>query len=520
MSKRTKPVLLTILDGWGANPSARDNAIAQARKPTFDELMKKFPNTLVHTSGPRVGLPDGQMGNSEVGHLNMGAGRIIHMDITRIDRAIETGHLGKDPTLLQLMERGREKQLHLIGLVSDGGVHSHQEHLYALLRMAKENGVARCFVHAITDGRDTPPESGQNFLTQLQTQMDEIGAGAIATVCGRYYAMDRDQRWQRTERAYRAMAHGRVDGEAEHTITDAVEALRESYKRNTTDEFTEPIVLLDGDGKPRTMIQNADAVLFFNFRADRGRQLSRALAQPDFDGFEDPNRPADLLLATMTQYDKTFAWAKHVFGPQHPNQMLAHIFASAGLRNLRVAESEKYAHVTYFFNGGIEKPYDGEEREMVASPTVPTYDLRPEMSAAGVADTIIKAVTGGAFDVIVSNFANADMVGHSGKIEAATKAVEAVDECLGRIYQTLQDHGGAWIITADHGNAEMMRGADGTPHTYHTTNPVPFAVITAESDQRLRADGALQDVAPTILELLGLPQPKEMEGKSLLEDDA
>ena len=516
MSKRNKPVLLTVLDGWGVNPSAQDNAIAQARTPTFDELTKKFPSTLIHTSGPRVGLPDGQMGNSEVGHLNIGAGRVIHMDITRIDRAIESGELSKDSTLLQLMERGREKQLHLIGLVSDGGVHSHLDHLYALLQMAKVNGVSRCFVHAITDGRDTPPESGQYFLAQLREQMDKIGAGAIATVCGRYFAMDRDRRWQRTEKAYRAIVHG----DAEYTHTNASEALLGSYKRGQhkkTDEFAEPIVLLDTNGIPRTKIESGDAVLFFNFRADRGRQLSRALAQPDFDGFEDPNRPADLLLATMTQYDKTFQWARHVFGPEHPDQILAHVFAREGLRNLRVAESEKYAHVTYFFNGGVEKPFDGEEREMVASPSVPTYDLQPEMSAVGVADTIVKAITGGAFDVIVSNFANADMVGHSGKLDATTKAVEAVDECLERIYQAMQDHGGAWIITADHGNAEMMRGADGTPHTYHTTNPVPFAVITAEGNQRLRADGALQDVAPTILELLGLPQPEEMAGKSLLE---
>ncbi len=522
MSKKNKPVLLTILDGWGVNPSARDNAIAQARTPAFDELTRKFPSTLLHTSGPRVGLPDGQMGNSEVGHLNIGAGRVIHMDITRIDRAIESGELSKDPTLLQLMERGREKQLHLIGLVSDGGVHSHLDHLCALLRMAKANGVSRCFVHAITDGRDTPPESGQRFLAQLQEQMDKIGAGAIATVCGRYFAMDRDQRWQRTEKAYRTIVHGRAaHGEAGHTHTDAVEALRESYKRNTTDEFAEPVVLVNspGDGNPRTKIESGDAVLFFNFRADRGRQLCRALAQPGFDGFDDPARPADLLLATMTQYDKTFQWARHVLGPEHPDQILAHVFAREGLRNLRVAESEKYAHVTYFFNGGVEKPYDGEEREMVASPSVPTYDLQPEMSAHGVAGAIVKAVTGGAFDVIVSNFANADMVGHSGKLDAATKAVEAVDECLGRIHQAMQDHGGAWIITADHGNAEMMRAADGTPHTYHTTNPVPFAVITAGGNHRLRADGALQDVAPTILELLGLPQPEEMEGKSLLDKD-
>ncbi len=514
MAKRPKPVVLTILDGWGYRSQTQDNAIAAARKPAYDDLLQKFPNTLVHTSGPFVGLPEGQMGNSEVGHLNIGAGRVIHMDITRIGRAITSGELFQDTTLLKAMEQGRTKQLHLLGLLSDGGVHSHQNNLYALLKMAKDNGVERCFVHAFTDGRDTPPESGQHYLQQLQDKMDEIGAGRIATVCGRYFAMDRDKRWQRTERAYRAVVHG----EAERTHTDPVVALRESYQRGTTDEFVEPIVLHDADGQPLTTLGEGDAVLFFNFRADRARQLCRAIAQPDFTDIDDPKRPASVLLTTMTQYDKTFQWAHHVFGPEHPENILANVFAGEGLRNLRVAETEKYAHVTYFFNGGIEKPYDGEEREMVPSPKVPTYDLQPEMSAEGVADEIVKAVTGGAFDVIVANFANADMVGHSGQLEAATQAVEAVDRCLKRIYDAIVERGGAWLITADHGNAEMMRSPDGTPHTYHTTNPVPFVVITPDAGVRLRTDGALQDVAPTVLGLLGLPQPEKMSGKSLLKN--
>ena len=460
-----------------------------------------------------MGLPEGQMGNSEVGHLNIGAGRVIFMDISRIDRAIASGDLFQDPALLQAMERGRENQLHLLGLVSDGGVHSHLNHLYALLKMAKDNGVKRCFIHAFTDGRDTPPESGQHYLQQLENKIHEIGAGMVATVCGRYHAMDRDKRWERTEKAYRAIAHA----EAEWLHENPVAALRESYQRGKTDEFVEPIVLRNRDGMPCCTVRPGDAVLFFNFRADRARQLSRALAEPGFSGIEAPKRPGNLLLTTLTQYDKTFQWAHPVFRPEHPDNILADVFAREGLRNLRVAETEKYAHVTYFFNGGIEKPYDGEEREMVASPKVPTYDLQPEMSAEGVAGVIEKAVRGGDFNVIVVNFANADMVGHSGQLSATTKAVEAVDRNLKRIYDAVTERGCSWILTADHGNAEQMQNSDGSPHTYHTTNLVPFVVVSPENNLRLRQDGALQDVAPTVLDLLGLPQPEQMLGKSLLE---
>jgi len=510
-AKRPKPVVLTILDGWGYRPQTEQNAIAQARKPAYDELLRKFPNTLVHTSGPFVGLPEGQMGNSEVGHLNIGAGRVIYMDITRIDQAIETGELFQNELLLLAMQRGHQRQLHLIGLVSDGGVHSQLNHLVALLHMARKNGLSRVFVHALTDGRDTPPESGQHFLKQLQDKLDEIGAGQIATVCGRYYAMDRDNRWPRTEKAYRAIVHG----EAEHSHTAAVAAVRDSYQREVTDEFIEPIVLKDADGKARCHLRDGDAVIFFNFRADRARQLSRALAQPGFDQFSDPQRPKDIFFVSLTRYDKTFTWANHVFGPQHPDNILAHVFAREGLKNLRLAETEKYAHVTYFFNGGVEKEYPGEARVLVQSPKVATYDLKPEMSAAGIAEEIEKAVKGGAFDVIVVNFANADMVGHSGKLEPTTRAVEAVDQCLGRVYRTLQEKGGAWLITADHGNAETMRNSDGSPHTFHTTNPVPFILVSPDGNLRLRDDGALQDIAPTLLGLLGVPQPEEMKGRDL-----
>jgi 2,3-bisphosphoglycerate-independent phosphoglycerate mutase len=511
MPKRTKPVVLTILDGWGYRAQSEDNAIAQARKPTYDELLRKFPNTLVHTSGPFVGLPEGQMGNSEVGHLNIGAGRVIYMDITRIDLAIESGELFQNELLLQAMERSRQNQLHFIGLLSDGGVHSHIKHLLGLLEMARRNGVSRVFVHALMDGRDTPPESGQGYLQRLQDKLTELGVGQVASVCGRYYAMDRDNRWPRTEKAYRAIVHG----EAGWSHTDPVEGVRESYKREVTDEFIEPIVLKDRDGQPRGRVRDGDAVIFFNFRADRARQLTRALTEPGFDKFSDPARPKALFFVSMTRYDKTFTWAPYVFGPAQPENILANVFAREGLKNLRVAETEKYAHVTYFFNGGVEKPYPGEERALVASPKVATYDLQPEMSAFGIRDQIVKAVKDGSFDVVVSNFANADMVGHSGKLEPTTRAVEAVDGCLGGIYSALRERGGIWLITADHGNAETMRNSDGSPHTFHTTNPVPFILVSDDTQVRLRQDGALQDIAPTILGLLVIAQPGEMKGRDL-----
>jgi 2,3-bisphosphoglycerate-independent phosphoglycerate mutase len=512
MSKRPKPVILTVLDGWGYRPETTGNAIALARTPNYTELLKKYPNTLVHTSGPRVGLPEGQMGNSEVGHLNIGAGRIIQMDITRIDMAVQSGALYQEPLLLAAMQRGRERQLHLLGLVSDGGVHSQGEHLYALLRMARQQKVERVFVHCFMDGRDTPPNSGIDFLRALEQKMREIGAGQIATVMGRYFAMDRDNRWERIEKAYRAMVHG----EAGHKHADPVAAVKGSYERGVTDEFVEPVVITDSAGAPRGLIRDDDAVIFFNFRADRARQTTRALAEPGFDKFADAKRPKNLCYVCMTQYEKTWPWLQFVFGPQKVENILAHCFADMQLKNLRIAETEKYAHVTYFFNGGIEKPFGGEERILVPSPKVPTYDLKPEMSAAGIADEVVKAIQKGDFDAMVMNFANADMVGHSGKLEAAIKAVEAVDECLGRIHAALKPRGGAWVITADHGNAETMIDPEtGGPHTYHTTNPVPFILATDDHHARIRPDGALQDIAPTLLALLGYPQPKEMTGRGL-----
>jgi len=517
MVNRPKPLVLCILDGWGFSPQTKGNAIALARKPNYDELLKKFPNTLIQASGPWVGLPEGQMGNSEVGHLNMGAGRIVRMDITRIDMMIASGEFFRQPLLLEAMKRGRERQLHLLGLVSNGGVHSHMNHLFALLRMARANQVERVFVHCFTDGRDTPPESGMSFLQQLEKQMREYRVGRIASVSGRYYAMDRDNRWERIEKAYRAV----VDGQAEATFTDPIAAVRASYEKGVTDEFMVPVVIADAPAPghsavPRGVIRDDDAVIFFNFRADRARQMTRAIAEPDFQQFADPNRPKDLCYVAMTQYEKTWPWLRYVQAPEKLEQILAQVFGELNYKNLRIAETEKYAHVTYFFNGGIEKPFPGEERVLVPSPKVPTYDLKPEMSAAGVADAAVNAIEKGDFDAIIMNFANADMVGHSGKLEAAIKAVEAVDECLGRIYKSLRPRGGAWIITADHGNAEtMIDPITGGPHTYHTTNPVPLILATGDGPAGLSANGSLRDVAPTMLGLLGVQEPIEMTGRDL-----
>lgn len=508
-----KPLVLTILDGWGYRAEREANAIALASTPNYTRLVREYPWTLVSTSGERVGLPDGLMGNSEVGHLNIGAGRVVYQEITRIDASIRSGEFFKKPLLLELMKRGRETHLHLLGLLSDGGVHSHQEHLYALLRMAKENGVANVFVHAFLDGRDTPPTRGAEYLAALQGKMKEYGVGKIATVTGRYYAMDRDNRWDRIQKAYDAM----VNGEG-HKTSDPVAAVKEFYQRGTTDEFMLPMVVTtsEADHLPVSVIRSCDAAMFFNFRADRARQMTRALTQADLSTFPRRNFPENLFYVCMTQYDKTFT-LPFVFSPQELSHILAEVMASLNLKNLRVAETEKYAHVTYFFNGGVEKAYPGEERILVPSPKVATYDLKPEMSARGIEETVVKAVSQGSFDVIIINFANADMVGHSGKLEATVKAVETVDACLGEIYKAVRAKGGAMFITADHGNAELMVDpATGGPHTAHTTNPVPFIFVSSEgSTVRLREGGALADVAPTLLGVLGVKPPSEMDGHDL-----
>jgi 2,3-bisphosphoglycerate-independent phosphoglycerate mutase len=524
-----KPLVLIILDGWGYAPPSKSNAISLAKKPTYDRLLKEFPNTLIHTSGKYVGLPEGQMGNSEVGHLNIGAGRIVYMDITRIDLMIEKGDFFTHSVLLEAMKRARSggRRLHIFGLLSDGGVHSHHNHLYALLKMARQNGVDRVFVHAFTDGRDTLPTSGAGYMQKLQKVMREQG-GKVASVSGRYYAMDRDRRWDRIEKAFAAMVEGRAAG----TYVDPVQGIKEAYNRDVTDEFIVPFVVVDNRGEPVATIRDEDVCINFNFRADRARQITRALAResglskeggrdlPDAEGLDAviprSRVPKRLMYVCMTQYDRKFTLPV-VVPPESLNNILANIMAQRNMRNLRVAETEKYAHVTYFFNGGVEQAFPGEERLLVQSPKVPTYDLKPEMAAPGIAEEVVKAIEKESFDVIIVNFANADMVGHSGKIPPTIKGVETVDACLGEISAALKRRGGAMMVTADHGNAEMMVDPKtGGPHTAHTTNPVPL-VLAAEDAARvsLRKDGSLQDIAPTILGILGLPQPKEMTGRDL-----
>ena len=509
MHGHKKPLVLTILDGWGYSAVTEGNAIAAARKPTYDMLLRKFPNTLVHTSGRYVGLPEGQMGNSEVGHLNIGAGRIVYMDVTRLDKMIASGDFLKNPVLLASMQHAKTHRLHLMGLCSDGGVHSLLTHLYALLKMAKLQQVEQVFVHCFMDGRDTAPESGAGFLEQVQKELRQIGVGKIASISGRYYAMDRDKRWDRVERAFGAMVLGNGA-----KSDDAVTAAKQSYEHGVTDEFIEPVTIVDSSKKPVGLIRHDDACIFFNYRADRGREMTMALTDPTL---EKPSRsvaPKDLHFTTMTEYDKTFN-VPFVLPREHPNNILADVMARLNWKNLRVAETEKYAHVTYFFNGGNEQPYPGESRELVPSPKVATYDLKPEMSAAGITEVVVKAIEQRSFDVIVMNYANADMVGHSGKMAPTVLAVEAVDAGLGEIYATLQRSGGSWMITADHGNAEMMIDpVTKGPHTYHTTNPVPF-ILVDEAGARLRSSGALQDISPTLLSFLDENQPKEMTGRDL-----
>ncbi|MGH9618043.1 MAG: 2,3-bisphosphoglycerate-independent phosphoglycerate mutase [Acidobacteriaceae bacterium] len=508
-----KPVALIILDGWGYRPERAANAIALASTPNYNRLLAEFPSTLLDASGLRVGLPDGLMGNSEVGHLNIGAGRVVSQEITRINASIASGDFFKKPPLAELMKNARSSRLHLLGLLSDGGVHSHQEHLYALLRMAKENHVEQVFIHLFLDGRDTPPTGGADYLARLQQKIREYGAGKIATVTGRYYAMDRDNRWDRIQKAYDAM----VNGEGYKT-RDPVEAVKNFYSQGVTDEFMPPIVVTNSSGgnEPVATIQSGDAVMFFNFRADRARQITRALTQANLAAFPRRNFPEKLQFLGMTRYDKTFT-LPCVFAPQELTHILAEVMASLDLKNLRVAETEKYAHVTYFFNGGVEKAYPGEERILVPSPKVATYDLKPEMSAAGIAETVVKAVNQNSFDVLIVNFANADMVGHTGKLEAAVKAVETIDGCLAEIYKAVRVKEGVMMITADHGNAELMIDpVTGGPHTAHTTSPVPFVLVSPQRKSvSLREGGALADIAPTMLGMMSLPQPREMGGHDL-----
>ena len=542
MSRFSRPVVLTILDGWGYRPETHGNAIALARKPTYDKLLAEYPNTLLRASDHFVGLPDGQMGNSEVGHLNLGAGRIVRMDISRIDQAIADGSFFIDPTLLHAIHtaQGQGSALHLFGLVSDGGVHSHQRHLYALLRLAAQHHLTRVFVHAFTDGRDTMPTSGLGYLEALSQEFRTTGVGQLASVSGRYFAMDRDLRWEKERQAFDAMVTGTPAG---GQYADPLARLRDLYNSGTTDEFVPPFTVVDAGNAPLGPIRSNDVCLCFNYRADRVRQITRVLARnaaipgaSTVSALEPaipetlPNAaelqaeiprsqvPDNLHYVCMTQYDRNFRLPV-VIPAESMDHLLANLMTQANLRNLRVAETEKYAHVTYFFNGGIEKPFPGEDRALVPSQKVATYDLAPEMSAAGIADAVVKAVSNTAFDVIIVNFANADMVGHSGKLDPTIRAVETVDTQLGRIYNAVRQQGGSLLVTADHGNAELLIDPiTGGPHTAHTTNPVPFLYVTEQGHQpTLRTGGSLRDISPTILRLLHLEKPGDMTGEDLVD---
>ena len=511
MSKR--PVVLMVLDGYGLNDRTEGNAIAMANTPVMDKLMAECPFVKGAASGLAVGLPDGQMGNSEVGHMNIGAGRIIYQDLTRITKAIEDGEFFENKALLQAMEncKKNDSDLHLWGLLSDGGVHSHITHLYGLLEMAKKQGLSKVYVHAFLDGRDTPPASGKDYVAQLQAKMDEIGVGKIASLSGRYYAMDRDNNWDRVQKAYDSLTKG--EGVK---ATDAVKAMEESYANDVTDEFVLPTVITAEDGTPLSVVKDGDSVIFFNFRPDRAREMTRAFCDDKFTGFD-----RDFLKTTFVcfkDYDETIPNKIIAFEKEAIANTLGEYLAKCGKKQLRLAETEKYAHVTFFFNGGVEEPNVEEFRLLVNSPKdVATYDLKPEMSAPEVGMDLVEAIKSDKYDVIIINFANPDMVGHTGVIPAAVKAVEKVDELVGKAVDAVKEVDGALFICADHGNAEKMIDYEtGEPHTAHTTNPVPFILVNADPSYKLREGGCLADIAPTLLELMGLEQPKEMTGKSLI----
>jgi 2,3-bisphosphoglycerate-independent phosphoglycerate mutase len=508
-----KPLLLMILDGWGINPNPAHNAVALAATPNLTRYLREYPHTAIRTSGMAVGLPEGQMGNSEVGHLNIGAGRIVYQELTRVTKSILDGDFFTNQTLLDCIAKVKASggRLHLSGLLSDGGVHSHNTHLYALLELAKREGLREVFVHCLLDGRDTPPQSGSEYLAQLETEIERIGVGKIATVMGRYYAMDRDTRWDRVEKAYNAMVHGL--GELSVSSKDAIE---QSYASKIYDEFVVPAVICE-DGAPVGQVQDGDGFIFFNFRSDRAREITRALALDNFDGFERGYWPQLSGYVCLTEYDATFG-LPIAFASSELNNILGGILAEAGLKQLRIAETEKYAHVTFFFNGGVEIPFPGEDRALIPSPKeVATYDLKPEMSAFKVTEKLLKHLAQDLYDVIILNFANCDMVGHTGVETAAIKAVETVDTCAGQIVARVRELGGTALITADHGNAEQMQDENGEPFTAHTTNPVWFVLVDdSRKGITLREGGRLADVAPTMLKILGLAQPKEMTGESLL----
>lgn len=502
---------LIILDGFAISDEVYGNAIKASGIPFISSLMAKYPYTTIGASGLDVGLPKGQMGNSEVGHINIGAGRIVYQELTRITKDIEDGEFFKNKCFLDAVQNAKKDghALHVFGLLSDGGVHSHIEHLFALIELAKREDLSDVYIHCFMDGRDVPPTSGAHFLKQLQDYVDNAGIGTIASVMGRYYAMDRDNRWERVQKAYDALTMG--EGEV---ARNAVEAATQSYAKGVTDEFILPTVICK-DGKPVRRIQKGDSIIFFNFRPDRAREITRALIKEDFTGFERKSGFLAPHYVGFTQYDATFNEIHTAFLPQSLTNNLGQIFAQKGLKQLRIAETEKYAHVTFFFNSGVEAPNPGEDRVLIPSPKVATYDLKPEMSAYEVTDKAIELVKSGKYDVMILNYANCDMVGHTGVFDAAVKAVTAVDGCLKRLIEAIQSVGGQAIVTADHGNADKMMEADGSPFTAHTTNPVPFIVVK-EGDFKLAEGGILADVAPTLLDMMGIEKPAEMEGKSLI----
>lgn len=501
-----KPLILMILDGFGIAPE-KGNAIKAANKPNIDKLFAENPVTQIGASGMDVGLPDGQMGNSEVGHTNMGAGRIVYQELTRITKTINEDKLKENEAIVNAMDKaiGNGTALHLMGLLSSGGVHSHNTHLYGILELAKKKGLENVYVHAFLDGRDVPPSSAAEFMDELLDKMKEIGVGKVATVSGRYYAMDRDNNWDRVEKTYAAMVYG--EGEKAECPVCAV---KNSYDKGVTDEFVVPVVV-DGGAQ----VKPNDSVIFFNFRPDRAREITRTFVDPEFKGFERKNGFFPVNFVCMTQYDATMPNVDVAFKPQVLKNTLGEYVSNKGMTQLRIAETEKYAHVTFFFNGGVEKQYEGEDRILVKSPAVATYDLQPEMSAYEVTDKLVPAIESGKYDMIILNYANCDMVGHTGVFEAAVKAVEAVDTCVGRVVEAIKKMGGVALITADHGNADKMVDADGSPFTAHTTNPVPFCVVGY--DCQLREGGRLADIAPTMLQIMGLEQPAEMDGVSLIK---
>ncbi|GAB6179486.1 2,3-bisphosphoglycerate-independent phosphoglycerate mutase [Desulfotomaculum defluvii] len=516
MSQQKHPLALVILDGWGLSKDENGNAIAQAKTPNIKNYLANYPHTKLACSGEAVGLPEGQMGNSEVGHLNIGAGRVVYQELTRITKSIKDGDFFQNPELVKAMQLVKEKgsALHIMGLLSDGGVHSHIKHIFATLKMAAQQGLSRVYFHAFLDGRDVPPSSAKLYMRALLTKMKEEGVGQVATVSGRYYAMDRDRRWERTELAYRAMVY--AEGLQANSPLEAIDV---AYERGETDEFVKPTLVTDDSKQPLAKVADGDALIFINFRPDRARQITRAFVDEEFTGFDrGPGQPK-VHFVCMTVYDKTIE-AAVAFPPHQLVNTLGQWLSNQGQKQLRLAETEKYAHVTFFFNGGVEAPNPNEERVLIPSPKVATYDLKPEMSAYEVTEAFIDNISKETFDVFITNYANPDMVGHTGDLEAAKIAIETVDKCMGKVIAAILEKDGTIIVTADHGNAEKMQDEKGGPHTAHTTEPVPFLLIGSRyQNVKLRDDGSLADIAPTMLEILGLPVPAEMTGKSLLLEE-